>query len=170
MRVVCLFYLCLFTLIAQSKTVSWNDGDSHVVDNSSYWQDYLLLDNSVNNIPGTRFILERGGIVDGIRAYNHSYATINDGRAESAFSYNNSTIAVSGGWVGTLFGFDNSSVCVSGGMVGTLYTFNNTNVTISGDADCGKFLAINNTTVTMSGGSVYNFDLIDDCVVQCPAV
>ncbi len=98
------------TNVAMADTIYINDGDTHIINDATYQNDTVILDDpSGSTWPGTHVDLIDGGIV-GTDLWSRRY----------------STVTMAGGVIGrSLSADDNAMVTVSGGSISTLVTFYN---------------------------------------------
>lgn len=91
---ILVIFLCLITLTnsALSATIYFDDGQAHSINNNTYQNDDIWLDNNTFNDPGTHLELLNGGEVNLIRLYNKSTATINGGVVNGLIRANDDSI------------------------------------------------------------------------------
>lgn len=119
----------------QAATVDIEDGGSHVIDHDNYDSDWVRVDYSIANDPGTHV-----DVVDGAEVYE-------------LYFHNNSTLTMTGGNIDLVKGWENSTLDISGGWMSDFHAYGNSIVTISGGTIDDELAGAFNSTVTMSGGS-----------------
>jgi hypothetical protein len=167
-RIFIIAILCVITLSnsGAGKSVNFNDGQSHLINDSTYQSYYVYLDLSTYNNPGTHLELVNGGIIGWtLSAYNISTVDFSGGSIGNDFvAYDNSTVTMSGGSVtDCLSAIGDSTITMSGGSVGNeLSTYVNGIIYLVGSGFEVTDLS-GTTTILSVGDKLSDFGtLVDD--------
>lgn len=155
-RIFVLF--CMWAIISVSPVALaityWNDGQSHVINNSIYQDDMVWLDYGVTRVPGTHVDIVAGGVVGNLNAYRNATVTMTGGTVLWGLeAFENASITMTNGTVfNALAANTNSSITVSGGVVEKLYANDNATVNLLGGViDQGMFQGL----FTQTNGVIY---------------
>ncbi len=129
MRKVVLLMLLLVIIAghAISDVIYFDDGGSHIIDNSLYQDDNISLDYNIANSPGTSLQFIDDGIVKEINAFNYSTVEVNGG------TIGIDSLALGPWGRGRLASFGDSFVTVNGGVLyGDLVAYDNGTIYLYG--------------------------------------
>lgn len=139
----CLFLIFVFTPILFADVI-FEDGQSHIIDDYTYWTDFITLDQNVINVPGTHIELNPFGAVGDILLSNNSTANINF----------NASVG------GRLVASDNSFVNINGGHIGwEVAASRNGQVIINGCYGLSGLEAHQNGKIYINGSNLKVTDL-----------
>ncbi|AQT70049.1 hypothetical protein STSP2_03251 [Anaerohalosphaera lusitana] len=175
---VLLMGLVPFAFSGPGDYVDFNDGGEHVIDYHVQYSDEILdcsvrVDNDVNNVPGTKIIVESGARIDHrLYLYNNSLANINAGDVWGGLvTYDHSELIVSGGYFdGQHFFHDNSKVTFNGGVFSVnpnvaIWTMHNCE-TIINDGTFHALFHRDHSSLIVNGGQMNGTILEDDSSVK----
>ncbi len=143
--------------LAHADYVYIDDGENHLIGDSTYQDSTVILDYNVNNSPGTHFQIVSGANVWSLGASNNSTIRVDGGIVSYGISATDSSgLVVNGGTIGTIWAYDQSSVVVSGGAIGGwILASGNSSVEIRGGmfADLGDLIASSSGTLYLYGSN-----------------
>ena len=144
------FFLCICLVNSvRAGAVNFEDGGYHSVSDAQYQDDFIILDYSVTNIPGTHLELIEGGLVFGVDARRNSVVTIAGGLIEMGLEMH-----------------DNSIVTINDGAIGGIRAVNYSTVIINGGTITSAIEALWDTHVIIHGGTINGHLEAYDCIVE----
>ncbi len=154
-HVLAILSLLLFTHPATSA-VTIEDGAVHIINDTTYQSDLVILDRNIAHDPGTQVDLVTGGEVQSFSAENNSTLNIFSGLVTTTITLkDNANLDISGGTVNShVTGTQDSHLIVSGGTLdGNIQVNDNATMDISGGT-VNQFIAFHNSKARLSGGTV----------------
>jgi hypothetical protein len=117
-------FVCMLTIInfVSANPVYFDDGQTHSINNNTYQNDTIWLDENTTNDPGTHLELLSGGKASIILPFNKSTVTINGGSLDgfnvSIDTHGDNIITInSGSLIGDVSAHNNSRIYMNGGSI-----------------------------------------------------
>ena len=153
--ILSLTFPCFISCSLFADLVYFDDGVSRTINDDTYINSVIFLDENNPNGPVTHLEVSTGGVIGHVEAHNNSTANINDGQFETVTAFNNSTVNINDGFftIG-IAGIDNSVVTISGGQAVQLVAAGNSTITVSDTASFWSVFPEGNSSVTFNGGFI----------------